>query len=530
MNMTYYIFRNFTVEPFFMGIDASFSGYEDISCIDEKAERYVWFYMPSYRWGEETVATEIENYGKMLEWVASRTDKMVLVLTMQRVFGVDFQMENRCVEQAIQSYNDKLWKLSAMYSHLNVINISDFYARYSAENLIDWKYYFISRMPLNPRIAKNFACWFQRQIEIVELKRKKCIVLDLDNTLWGGILGEDSADNIKIGEDYPGNTYRFFQQYLLELSRCGILLTVCSKNNEADVLEVWENHPEMVLRKEHFVAWRINWNNKADNIREIAGELNIGLDSMVFIDDNPAERELVKQVLPMVQVPDFPEQPYLYPRFTRQLTDDYFKIYRLTAEDLSKTQQYKRNAERAHFQRQFTDMTSYLRSLELELTVESMNDYNVGRMAQMTQKTNQFNLTTRRYTETDLRNFETTGGKVLGLRVKDRFGDNGLTGLIMVVMKGDEEAVIDSFLLSCRVLGKGIEEVFIRYVLNNLRRAGTRNVRALYLMTEKNIQVQNFYDKIGFQLEEVDGEQKKYTADLEELNLEILDIYKIVEI
>lgn len=527
--MKYFIFRNFTVEPFFKGIDAAFSGYEDISCVEETAERYVWFYMPSYKWGEETVATEIEHYAEMLEWVASGTDKMVLVFTMQRVFGVDFQMENRRMEQAIQSYNDTLWKLSAVYSHLKIINISDFYAGYPAGDLIDWKYYFISQMPLNPRIAKDFTCWFQRQVEIVELKRKKCIVLDLDNTLWGGILGEDGADNIKIGEDYPGNAYRFFQQYLLELSRYGILLTVCSKNNETDVLEVWEKHPEMILRKEHFVAWRINWNNKADNIREIAGELNIGLDSMVFVDDNPAERELVKQVLPMVQVPDFPDQPYLYPRFVWQLTNDHFKIYRLTAEDLSKTQQYKENAERSHFQSQFADMESYLRSLELELTVELMNEYNVVRMAQMTQKTNQFNLTTRRYTETDLRDFEATGGKIWGLRVKDRFGDNGLTGLIMVAMKEDEEAVIDSFLLSCRVLGKNIEEVFIRYVVNKLREDGIKKVKALYLKTIKNTQVQEFYDRMGFRLERATNEQKEYAADLNELDLEISDIYKIAK-
>ena len=527
--MSYYIFRNFTVEFLFKGIDAIFSGYEDISCIDEKAKCYVWFYTPPYKWEEEKVVTEIENYEKMLEWVVSRTDKMILAFTMQRVFCVDFQVENRRVEQAIKNYNEKLWELSAMYSHLRIIDISDFYTGYSVRDLIDWKYYFISQMPLKPQIAKDFVCWFRRQVEIVELKRKKCIILDLDNTLWGGILGEDGADNIKIGEDYPGNAYRFFQQYLLELSRFGILLTVCSKNNEADVLEVWEKHPEMILRKEHFVAWQINWNNKADNIRELARVLNIGLDSMVFIDDNPTERELVKQVLPMVQVPDFPEQPYLYPRFARQLTNDYFKIYRLTVEDLSKTQQYKENSERNRFQNQFSDMESYLRSLELELTVESIDDYNITRMAQMTQKTNQFNLTTRRYTEMDLRNFESAGGKIWGLRVKDRFGDNGLTGLIMVAMKEDKMVVIDSFLLSCRVLGKNIEDVFIRYVLNKLKEAGIKKVQALFLKTIKNIQVQEFYDQVGFQLGQTSDERKEYIADLDKLDLKISDIYKIVE-
>ena len=196
---------------------------------------------------------------------------------------------------------------------------------------------------------------------------------------------------------------------------------------------------------------------------------------------------------------------------------------------MSKTQQYKENYERNRFQNQFSDMESYLRSLELELTVESVDDYTITRMAQMTQKTNQFNLTTRRYTEMDLRNFESAGGKIWGLRVKDRFGDNGLTGLIMVAMKEDKMVVIDSFLLSCRVLGKNIEDVFIRYVLNKLKEAGIKKVQALFLKTIKNIQVQEFYDQVGFQLGQTSDERKEYIADLDKLDLKISDIYKIVE-
>lgn len=167
----------------------------------------------------------------------------------------------------------------------------------------------------------------------------------------GRSVGRGWGTRNKIGEGYPGNTYRFFMQYLLELRRNGVILTVCSKNNEREVLTILEKHPEMILRKEHFTAYRINWNNKADNIRELAVELNIGLDSIVFVDDNPTERELVKQMLPEVSVPDFPEQPYLFPVFAKELTDSYFKVYSLTSEDIAKSQQYRENAERVRFEK-----------------------------------------------------------------------------------------------------------------------------------------------------------------------------------
>lgn len=528
--MKYFVFRNYTVEPFFKGMEVTFSGYEDISYVEEEAERYIWFYQPSFKTDQNSAATEIRNYGEMLGMVAERVkkDKMLLIFTMYRVYDLNFQTIRTEVKEAILEYNKTIERLTRQYENLKIVDMADFLNKYSGDSLVDWKYYFISQIPLNPRLAGEFHEWFGRQVEMIELKRKKCVVLDLDNTLWGGVLGEEGVEGIRLGEGYPGNTYRFFQQYLLELSRNGILLTVCSKNNEADVLEVWEKHPEMILRKDQFVTYRINWNNKADNIREIAEELNIGLDSLVFIDDNPTERELVKQVLPMVCVPDFPEHPYQYPRFVRQLTDDCFRIYRLTDEDLSKTQQYKENAERSHFQHQFTDMESYLRSLQMELTFESVNDYNVVRMAQMTQKTNQFNLTTRRYTETDIRNFERSGGKVWGIRVKDRFGDSGLTGLAIVRIQNDE-AFIDTFLLSCRILGKNIEEVFVRYVLHQLQLSGVKKVRAIYQKTLKNAQVREFYDRIGLSLVRTDEEVREYEANLEDLNLQISDIYKLSE-
>ena len=528
--MKYFVFRNFTVEPFFNGLDASFSGYEDIAVPDETADVYLWFYLPPYRADSSIAAEEIINYGNLLTLACSRLDvsKPFIAFTMQSIYHIHYQTSAHSLEEAVYGYNRKLYQLEENNLNVKIIPISDFYGRFSEKERIDWKYYFLYQMPLNPKLASHFSTWLCRQFEMIEMKRKKCIVLDLDNTIWGGIAGEDGMAGIQLGNDYPGNAYAFFQKYLLELGKNGILLTVCSKNNETDILEVWEKHSALLLRKEHIVAYRINWHIKPDNIKEIAAELNIGLDSIVFIDDNPAERELVKQMLPQVEVPDFPTQPYLFPEFAKTLTYQYFSAYRLTKEDISKTQQYKENAQRIQFQHQFTDFDNYLRSLEIELTIEPADDFNVERLAQLTQKTNQFNLTTRRYTETDIRNFVRTGGQVYGLRVKDRFGDNGLTGLIITEIK-QNKAKIDTFLLSCRILGKKIEDVFIRYILMKLKNSGIDEVEACYITTAKNGHVADFYDETGFKRITEKNDVKTYRLFLDDINFTLSDIYKISE-
>ena len=529
--MNCFIFRNYTIEPFFKGLNTKFSGYEDISYIDPEANLYIWFYLAPYKTDNEIIAKEIDSYGNWLEFALQgiNANKPVLAFTLQPVYNIVYQSSDTIIDAAVENYNKKIRRLSEEYRNVKVIDIAGFYHHFSHEQLIDWKFYYLSQIPLNPKLASDFGRWFIRQLEITELKRKKCLVVDLDNTLWGGILGEDGLEGIQMGESYPGNTYRFFQEYLLQLHKNGIILAVCSKNNEQDVLDVWQKHPDLLIRREHITACRINWNNKADNIREIADELNIGLDSLVFVDDNPSEREWVKQMLPEVSVPDFPEQPYQIANWIKKLTNDYFSAYQLTQEDLTKTQQYKENAERRQYQSRFADFESYLKSLEIELTVESADELNIARLAQMTQKTNQFNLTTRRYTEMDLRDFADNGACVYGLRVKDRFGDNGLTGLMIVKKISETEAIIDSLLLSCRILGKNIESVFIQYALMKLKAAGIKTIKATYIPSAKNSQVEMFYEKSGFNNVESSGEQKNYQIHSDNINYVFSDTYKLIE-
>ena len=528
--MKYFVFRNSTIELFFNGSETIFSGYGDISHIDKTADAYIWFYLMPYGLNNDNMASEIKLYKKMVDMVYSNIsiNKEFIVFTIEPLYAMNYVTSDLTLLDAVNDYNQNMYTMSKK-SNVKIIDIRNFFHKFSKDQLIDWKYYFLSQMHINPKLAPQFKKWFSRQLDILAMKRKKCIVLDLDNTLWHGILEEDGVNGIKMGEDYPGNVYSFFQAYLLELSCNGIILAICSKNNEEDVLSVLENHPDMLLKKDAFPSYRINWNNKADNIREIALELNIGLDSMVFIDDNPAERELVKQHLPEVSVPEFPTKPYLYPVLIKQLTDEYFSTYMLTKEDLGKTRQYKENAERVQKKNQFLDMEKYLRSLEIKLTIEQLNEFNKARFAQMTQKTNQFNLTTRRYTETEIQSFVDNGGLIFGLRVKDRFGDNGLTGL-MIVLIDEKTAYIDTILLSCRILGKEIEFFFIKYVLMKLKDKGLTHIKATYIKTPKNQQAEKFYDAIGFTVTDIFAERTDYELLLNEKEFSLSSVYELEDL
>lgn len=497
--MKYFVFRNTTVELLFSGIEAEYSGYGDILTIPP-ANRYIWFYMVPYNVDINSAAQEVLSYGDWLELVLAALDrtKMVIALKIVDTFSVCSSIVNP-LHQAIDSYNKRLEKLTEKYNNLRLINLSNFLINYSCHQWVDWKYYFLSQASINPRLATDFRIWFASQIRVIELKRKKCLVLDLDNTLWGGILGEDGIEKIQLGIDYPGSAYLAFQKYILQLAQSGVILTICSKNNEEEVLTMWQRHPSNIINTDHLAAYRINWKNKADNIRELADELNIGMDSMVFIDDNPSERELVKRMLPEVEVPEFPEHPYLLPEFIRQITENYFKVYILTEEDKTKTKQYKAKAKREREKENYLSFDDYLKSLEIELSIAQVTNLTIERAAQMTQKTNQFNLTTHRYTQDDIQAFLNRKMPVYTLRVSDKFGDNGITALMIIDIK-DQQATIDTLLMSCRVLGKQIEFEFVKYVLNDFfKNYKVDSITAYYLPTLKNVQVADFYDRVGFE-------------------------------
>lgn len=525
--MRYFIFRNNTIENLFGNSDIEYSGYEDVSYVPD-SNSYIWFYQVPVKCDKIVLAEEISGYFDKFRIVYERISsyKQILVFSLENLYDLRFYSADYEIAHIINKFNQDIQEFAIHHSNVKFIDFSEFIRWYPNEQLIDWKYYFISQMIINPKLVGCFRKWFASRISEIELKRKKCLVLDLDNTLWHGVLGEDGINGIGIGGDYPGNAFLYFQEALVELSKQGIILAVCSKNNEQDVLDVWNENPYIVLKKNYITTYRINWKNKADNIQDIATELNIGLDSFVFIDDNPAERELVRQLLPMVAVPDFPDKPYDLPSFFKSLLNDYFRIYTLTDEDKQKAAQYRANANRQKELCKFTNLDEYLRSLNMEVEVQTLNEYNLSRIAQMTQKTNQFNLTTKRYNDSDLLAFVKDGWRIYCIKVKDKFGDSGITGAMFLKPNG-KSWIIDTLLLSCRILGKGIEEVFVQSVLQKLRSEGIEFVEAVYIPTMKNAQVANFYEKMGFTIVDNKESLKIYSLDLKKYSVKIKTFYKI---
>jgi FkbH-like protein len=344
----------------------------------------------------------------------------------------------------------------------------------------------------------------------------KCLVLDLDNTLWGGVIGDDGLEGLVLGQGSAlGEAFAAFQDYARELSRRGVILAVCSKNDEANALEPFEKHPEMVLRRGDIACFVANWADKAANIRTIAQELNIGLDALVFIDDNPFERALVRRELPMVAVPEVSDDPT---GFARALADaGYFEAVSVTEDDRARALQYQANRERDALKATVTDLPSYLRGLEMQLIWRRFDQIGLQRTAQLINKTNQFNLTTRRYTEDDVRAImrdERAFG--LQLRLLDRFGDNGIIAILIGRLLDGADLLIDTWLMSCRVLGRQVEPTSLNLIAEQARRLGARRLIGEYLPTKKNGMVRDHYAKLGFTPLEADASGASRAAlDLE---------------
>jgi FkbH-like protein len=329
-------------------------------------------------------------------------------------------------------------------------------------------------------------------------RMRKCLVLDLDNTLWGGVIGDDGLEKIEIGTLGIGRAFTDLQYWILKLRQRGILLAVCSKNTEAIARQPFETHPDMVLSLEDIAVFQANWDNKVDNIRRIGAALNIGLDSMVFLDDNPFERNMVREALPEVLVPELPDDPaefleYLYPLHL-------FEAVSMTAEDEDRTKMYRTDQERSLERLSYADEEAYLASLNMGSRVESLNNFNGPRVAQLSQRSNQFNLRTVRYTDAEIREMaETAKLFTFVFTLEDRFGDNGIIGVVILRRLTGDALFIDSWLMSCRVLRRGMENFTLNTVTGFAREKGYRYLRGEYLPTNRNGMVADHYLSLGFE-------------------------------
>jgi FkbH-like protein len=350
-------------------------------------------------------------------------------------------------------------------------------------------------------------------------RSKKVLVTDLDNTLWGGILGEEGVHAIELGPSYPGNAFTAFQREIKQLSRRGIVLAINSKNNESDVREVFEKHPHMPLRWEDFAGVRVNWTDKVTNMRQLAEELSLGLDSFVFIDDSPAEIEIVQRELPEVTTIQVPREPAQLPGLLARL--GYFDSVLYTEEDRRRGELYRSQVKRLELERSSTNLEAFYRSLNMRLIIQTVDDADVPRVAQLTQRTNQFNLTTRRYSEADVRRVRDSETHVLrAYRLEDRFGDNGIIAVTIVATDGTA-ARLDTFLMSCRVIGRTLETAILAELVRELQGRGLKTLIGEFLPTKKNAPAKDVLEKHGFARSEAELDGTLWELSLHDPSLRV---------
>jgi len=407
-----------------------------------------------------------------------------------------------------------------------VFDLNKMASGFGIQNAVNYKMHYMASMEFSESFLPYLVKEYVSYIKAFKGMTKKCIVLDLDNTLWGGIIGEDGMEGIKLDSAFPGNQFMDFQKSILRLHERGIILAINSKNNFDDAIEVIRKHPSMILKEENFASIQINWEPKFKNIMKISEEIGIGLDSMVFFDDNAVERHLVKKALPEVLVVDLPKSPSLYKKTLENLP--VFDLLSLTIEDKKRGEMYAARKERKELEKS-VDMETYLKNLEILINVKQIDDFSLPRITNLVMKSNQFNLTTKRYTKAEIQNmkegFETN---IYYLQVKDRFGDEGIVG-VAILNKKENIWIIDSLLMSCRVIGRKIENAFLYKILEDAKSSNVESIKATYIRTKKNDLVSNFYKNLGFRLIREDENGSEWILDLKDSKIEMPDFIKAEE-
>jgi FkbH-like protein len=395
----------------------------------------------------------------------------------------------------LRRLNADLGDRAPSYVHVN--DVDALAAHHGLPKFFDQRYWFHAKQPVSFDCLVPYVRNTARVVGALFGRTAKCLVLDLDNTLWGGVIGDDGLDGIKLGEgDALGEAYKAFQQYVLHLKNRGILLAACSKNDESTALLPFEQHPEMLLKRADFVSFKANWDGKPDNLRAIAKDLNIGLDSLVFVDDNPAERQHVRQRCPEVTVIDLPEDPAGYARALDEAAP--FEVTAISDEDRLRSQQYLANASRGALLESAGDYDAYLASLNQRATISPFVSSDLDRITQLINKSNQFNLTTLRLSRSQVEGAMNDHGALpLTVRLTDTFGDNGLISVFIGVKDGDALR-IDLWLMSCRVLKRGVEKILLNHVAHRARQMGLTRLRGSYVPTPKNGLVKEHYASLGF--------------------------------
>ena len=395
-----------------------------------------------------------------------------------------------------------------------LVDLSKIISKVAIKPSFDWRGYYSSKSLYSINFLKEYSSFILPALRSFSGKSKKAIIFDCDNTLWKGIVGEDGIDGIELSESTTNGIYfKEVQLIIKRLIHNGVIFGLCSKNNEEDVSEVFRKRLDITLTENDITIKKINWQDKANNLINIAMELNIGIDSIVFVDDSNFEINLIKETLPDVKTLTVPKRLYNYPQFVKSSTNLFFNLTN-SVEDLNRTKMYKQNVERGKALNSVNNIEEYLSSLSIKVSLDNKNQDFFERLVQLTQKTNQFNLTTQRYAIGDMRNFyDLANYDVISLEVEDKFGSFGVTGLC-IIKRDRNIAEIDSFLMSCRILGRNIELIFLEEIIHMLLQNKITLVKSSFIKTEKNSQVEFFFDTAGFTVVAQTNTKKEYELDI----------------
>ena len=482
--------------------DAAWRDALDFAVVWTRPEGVIESFRDTLRAQRPTAAqllNDVDAYVDAITLAADRVTSLFVptwvVPNSERGFGL-LDLRPGGIQHSLAAMNMRLTERLAEVPNVYVLDARR-WMEVAGRNAFSPKFWLMGKIPFTGEVFKQAAQDIGAALDAVAGQTRKLIVLDLDDTLWGGIVGDDGWENLKLGgHDAIGESFADFQQALKTLKNRGILLAIVSKNTESVALEAIEQHPEMILRRDDFVGWRINWMDKAANISELVADLNLGLQSVVFIDDNPAERSRVREQLPEVLVPEWPTEKMLYCEALRELR--CFDSAVISSEDADRTAMYVADRDRQQARTTVGTMDDWLESLDLSVTIEPLDDSNVKRIVQLLNKTNQMNLSTRRMTEAELTEWaRQPGTDLFGLRVRDRFGDSGLTGIVSMQCDGPTYQIVD-FILSCRVFGRQIEQLMVHHAVQYAANHDCTQVTARYLPTKKNKPCMEFWQGSGF--------------------------------
>jgi len=398
--------------------------------------------------------------------------------------------------EMIEEINKLLRNISKNNNWVYIYDFNQFISKYGEKNVFDYRQFHVGDIQIALNFVPHFGDELMGFIKPITGTNRKCIVLDLDNTIWGGIVGEDGFEGIQLDHTSNGKAFVDFQKELLSLWNQGVILAINSKNNFDDAMKVIREHPNMILREKNFASIQINWNDKAHNIKQIADEINIGLNSIVFFDDDKLNRERIRQEFPDVLTVELPDDPSQFSTILKDLND--FNVLQRTDEDVKRGQMYAQQRERKKLENSISSLDDFLQQLDIKVKMKKSNEFLIPRISQLTLKTNQFNLTTKRYQEEEIRTLANDKKFIVGCaQVLDKFGDNGITN-VYIINKEDKTWIIDTFLLSCRVMGRGVEDAILSEILKDAKQNGISQIKAEFIPTQKNMPAENFLSDNGF--------------------------------